>query len=348
MSRFWTPQPHSRGVVMHSRYGMQSAFIALCVLLLAGCGQSSTPTASAPAAVPPPGSVDRPAPLGTSGTPKDANGLPVLAPRGVNASQLFAEKLSDPDDRMARLETAVQEMRNDFDSMAPAIVRLVAVEKDIQELVGQLETLVAGETVPRVESQGIMPLDTTESPVPQTPAVQGTGADGAPLPLSDELPVMAEATQPAQAAPAPAPSPPAVPAAPAAAAAPTPAPAAVSSGVNITALRTGEHPGKTRIVLDVSSKADFTADLDNAEKILVVDLPGAGWSAAAKKSFDAASRLISYEVNAGNGGKGSLLVIKLKSDAAILYKGTMPADSGSGTKIVIDIGPSAGASVPTN
>lgn len=341
---------------------MQSASIALCILLLAGCGQSSspagnttTPSGEVAAVSAPPGAGERPAPLGSSGTPKDAYGLPVLAPRGVNASQLFAEKLSDPDDRMARLETAVQEMRNDFDSMAPAIVRLVAVEKDIQELVGQLENLVSGEAVPPVESQGIMPLDTTETPVPETPAVQGTGADGAPLPLSDELPAMAEATQPATAAPAPAPSATAAPAAPAAAPTPTPAPAAQSpppatspSGMTVTGLRTGEHPGKTRIVLDVSGKTDFTADLDNAEKILVVDLPGAAWSAATKKTFDAGSRLVSYEVNAGAGGKGSLLVIKLKADTAILYKGTMPADSGGGSKIVIDIGPGAAANVPTN
>lgn len=370
MSSSWTPQPRSRGVVMHSRYGMQSAVIALCVLLLAGCGQSSTPSATpvageTAAVSAPPGADNRPAPLGSTGTAKDANGLPVLAPRGVNASQLFAQKLSDPDDRIDRLETAVQEMRNDFDAMAPSIVRLVAVEKDIQELVTQLETLVAGDAVAPVESQGIMPLDPeipTESPIAAThPAGVQSGADGAPLPLSDELPVMAEgsdmAANPATPAPLPPATAPAVPAtsAPPAAPTPVPAPAAQSpppapaaAGISVTALRTGEHPGKTRIVLDLSGKTEFTADLDNAEKILVVDLPGAAWSAATKKTFDASSRLASYEVNPGANGKGSLLVIKLRSDTAILYKGVMPADSGAGSKIVIDIGPGASASVPTN
>lgn len=355
MSSSWTPQPRSRGVVTHCRYGMQSAAVALCVLLLAACGQSSTPAGNTsaatsgdiPAVSAPPGAGDRPAALGSSGTPKDANGLPVLAPRGVNASQLFAQKLSSSDDRLNRLETAVQEMRNDFDAMAPSIVRLVSVEKDIQELIGQLETLVAGDAVARVESQGLMPDDIEfpqENPVPAVPAPHGTGADGAPVPLTDELPVTTQAAVPPAAIASPAA--PAV--APPAPAAQSPPPAATPSGVSVTALRTGEHPGKTRIVLDVSGTSSFTADLDNAEKILVIDIPGAAWSAETKKNFAAGSRLVSYEVNAGAGGKGSLLVIKLKADAAILYKGTMKADSGTGSKIVIDIGPGAGASVPTN
>ncbi len=346
---------------------MQSVSCALCVLLLAGCGQSSTPAPGAgttvnsdtvTAAAAPPGAGDRPAALGTTGAPKDANGLPVLAPRGVNASQLFAQKLSDPDDRMARLENAVQEMRNDFDAMAPSIVRLVAVEKDIQELVGQLETLVATAPPAPVESQGLMP-DDTEFPV-SAPAGGETGADGAPLPLSSELPATAEETAASQspASPAPSQTAPAPAQAPAAVAAPQTPPPAVSAsppapattaaaGITVSAIRVGEHPGKTRIVLDVTGKADFSADLDNGEKILVVELPGAGWNAVKKDSFATSPLLASYEVNPGNGGKGSLLVIKLKADAALLYKGTMPADSGKGVKIVIDLGKAAGSAVPT-
>ena len=88
----------------------------------------------------------------------------------------------------------------------------------------------------------------------------------------------------------------------------------------------------------MSAKSAYTADLDNAEKILVVELPSAGWTAAAHKTFSASPLLNAYDVSPSTSGKGSLLILKLKSDASILYKGDMPGDNGAGHKIVIDIG----------
>jgi hypothetical protein len=254
---------------------------------------------------------------------------------------------------MDRLENAVQELRNDFDTMAPSIVKLVAVEKDIQELVSQLETLVSGEnSVPALEAEA---LDDPSYSAPG-PAAMG-GADAAPVPLQNEPVIDRAPAVPPTAAATPVPSP--LPAtttaqAPPAPLVPTPAPAAaqpvpapVAGAPAVTAIRIGEHPGKTRIVLDLSAKTDFTADLDNAEKILVIELPNAGWSAAMQKAFSSSPLLISYDVTAANGGKGSLLALKLKADASILYKDSMPADSGSGHKIVIDIGAGAGSAVST-
>lgn len=115
----------------------------------------------------------------------------------------------------------------------------------------------------------------------------------------------------------------------------------------MNAVRIGEHPGKTRIVLDLNAKADFTADLDNAEKILVVELPGAQWNASAHQSFSDSPLLSAYDVNPSNGGKGSILILKLKGPATILYKAAMAADTGTGQKIVIDIGQGTGGSVST-
>jgi hypothetical protein len=48
--------------------------------------------------------------------------------------------MSDEADRLDRLENAVQELRNDFDTITPAITRLVAIEGDIQKLITQLDT----------------------------------------------------------------------------------------------------------------------------------------------------------------------------------------------------------------
>lgn len=356
MSSSWTPLSPSSDMGTYCRFGWQGAVAALCVFALSACGQSApsqnpgTATAgeTIPAISAPPGAGDRPLAPGMSGTAKSADGLPILQPRGVNASQLFAEKLSSEDDRMDRLENAVQELRNDFDAMAPSIVKLVAVEKDIQELVGQLETLVSGENaVPPIDSEAL----NESSPVPAPAAADS--ADAAPLPLQSE-PIMegdpalanavaAETPAPATPAPSAAPTPAAITPPPA----PTPAPAAAPvSGIAVTAIRIGEHPGKTRIVLDASAKTEFKADLDNAEKMLVVELPDAQWSAEKQKTFAGSPFVASYEVNPSNAGKGTLLVLKLKADATILYKGMMDGDNGGG-KIVIDIGNGAGTAALT-
>lgn len=362
MSSSWTPLPHSRGMGSHLRDCLQGTIFVLCLFALSACGQSSPEDTSAsaansstgpgiPAISAPPVSGERPAPLGTTGTPKSADGLPVLQPRGVNASQLFAQKLSEPDDRMNRLETAVQELRNDFDAMAPSIVRLVSVEKDIQELVSQLETLVSGEpSVPPMEAsmlEDTAPYDAGTDTPNSVPAPAGEdGADGAPLPLNSEQANAEEATPAeespqaaASSAPPPAPTQQTEPAKPPA--------VADAGGAHVTAIRIGEHPGKTRIVLDMDAKASFTADLDNGEKILVVELPNAQWSAADHKSFSSSPLLTAYDVSASNNGKGSILILKLKGPASILYKDTMAADSGTGQKIVIDIGQGNGGNVPT-
>lgn len=92
----------------------------------------------------PPGSTDRPLEPGQSGAQYLPNGLPVLPARGINAELLFAEKISDTDDRFRRLENAVTDLRRELNAAMPAIVRLSAVEQDMQELLGQLQTLVEG------------------------------------------------------------------------------------------------------------------------------------------------------------------------------------------------------------
>lgn len=64
-------------------------------------------------------------------------------PSGMNTStRLFAEPVQNTDLRITRIEQAVQDLRDDFDKVAPSIARLVAVEKDMKELLGQLRTLV--------------------------------------------------------------------------------------------------------------------------------------------------------------------------------------------------------------
>lgn len=84
---------------------------------------------------------------------------------GLNNTQLFSERLRDEDDRLDRLEEVVQDFRNDFDAVMPAINRLTAIEKDIQQLVGQLKTLLEKPIVPMAETTPMVEAEERPQPI---------------------------------------------------------------------------------------------------------------------------------------------------------------------------------------
>lgn len=117
--------------------------------------------------------------------------------------------------------------------------------------------------------------------------------------------------------------------------APVKAPAATSAP-SVQNVRIGEHTDKIRIVLDMNVMSDYSADLDNNEKILVIDLPQAGWSAAKEKNFAASPLLKSYKVES-RGDKGSMLILQLKGPTAIVAQQKLVPQEGMGPRIVIDL-----------
>jgi hypothetical protein len=358
MSRVWTILPQFRGERAIFERKRSSIYLMFCVLLLASCGESTPRGYQAgkdsdtlTAIVKPPDADSAPALPGTTGSQKTADGLPVLSPRGAN-TKLFAVSIDDEKKRIERLENAVQELRNDFDAVAPAIVRLVAIEKDIQNLVSQLEVLTGNTPAPT----NIQPIEEAalDTPVPEQPAaIPAPPAPNQP-PKTDSPP--SETAQPATPAQEPADNaasalpaaeaeegpesatgPPeepaaAIPPAPAAVASSAPAPSAAGQTA-VTAMRVGKHPDKTRIVLDVNGKTDFTAELDNAEKVLLVELPGASWSAPAEQVFD--DPVIS-SCRTEKADAGTRLICALKKETALVYKGAIEGETG-GSRIVIDL-----------
>ncbi|MEM6812626.1 MAG: AMIN domain-containing protein [Pseudomonadota bacterium] len=221
------------------------------------------------------------------------------ASNSVSNKNIFGKTLRSDGQRLDRLERAVQDIRNDFDSVEPSIRRLMAIESDIQELTDELRRL-------------------SREPELMAPA---------PAPAMQPIkpaPVMQKAQAPK--------------AAPAKSSFRTKSAPPVQSGIaSIFDVRTGEHPGKTRLVLDTNANVNYSVDIDNNENLMIVDLPATSWDAPKSRSFPKSKTVASYSIESS--GNSNLMIIQLKRDARISYQKSLPANKGIGRRIVLDISP---------
>jgi len=169
-------------------------------------------------------------------------------PEGLKVTPLFAEPVKDPDARVARVEKAVQDLRNDFDTVMPAMVRMVAMENNMRDLIDQMKA--ANDTAKAVPAPASMPPAAVAAPAAASDKKDDKKADEKP---AAEKPAAKEA-------------------------APAKAPAAAPGAASVKALRLGDHGDTTRIVLELSAKAAATAALDGDGKGLAVDLAQVNWT----------------------------------------------------------------------
>ena len=258
-----------------------------------------------------------------------------LGSLGLNTKTFLSDELKDPDARLDRLENAVSAMHTDMSTLAPAMQRMAMMEKDIEALVSQLETLLQEEggtaqAVPPQPVEAPQPLSPMmDIPAQEDPAAQATAPP--PRVQQNTIPKPPAATP----VPDPAPTPATTPTTPPAS---TPAPiAAQVDGTNVTALRLGEHADKTRMVFDINGPVTFRTDLDNGEKLLVIEIDGAGWSTAATKAMS--SPLIqSYSTQALDGGKGTRIIMVLKRDSSIISQSVLKPDGANPNhRLMIDL-----------
>lgn len=104
----------------------------------------------------------------------------------------------------------------------------------------------------------------------------------------------------------------------------------------ITGFRVGEHPDKVRVVFDTSAKTPFTADLDNAERLLIVEMPQGQWTAPMyNDSFG--RRTLVTALSTEQVGQGTRAILQLNGNTTILSQTIYPDVSGTGGRIVIDL-----------
>ncbi len=116
------------------------------------------------------------------------------------------------------------------------------------------------------------------------------------------------------------------------------APAAGAATSSVKGVRVGEHPDKVRIVLDVSGPAKFSYDIDNGEKLLIIDLPQSSWPAGATGSFGGNALVSGYTAKPSAGG-GVTLAVELKKPAKLTMSSALEPNESYGHRIVFDVAP---------
>ncbi len=325
----------------------------VCIVALSSCSWISDwpPSGSKRAAAPAPAM----APQVTLMQTADATWIEPAA-GGDAVATMVPTPSKATQDRMNELEQQMAQMRSDMSMMMPALTRLAEVQGDLQALLSSQIQPAAGNAsgagdMPNTASQVVnnryeQPKVATASPTsvvaPQSSAGMNAAAIAAQRQAAmqkiemasadasqygyDEMDMddeshMGEST--ATAAPS---------------ATPQPVyrqPVATTSGGKITSIRFGEHPDKTRIVMDVTDDIAFDYDVDNNEQILVLEL-GGDWSGIAQRSVSDSAMISSYSASPDGRG-GTRMALQLKKAGQVSWAQHIPPADGKGHRVVIDI-----------
>ncbi len=338
------------------RQTLQSIALLLCALALPGCegsagntttaaASANTSTQTAPATgqptentskTPSESTEDTNAPIApllppgeNAPAPGQGTGLTAFPgmqpPKGLNVETLFAEDIQDPMARIKRLENVVLDMRRDFNTVLPPIMRLVAVEQDMQNLIGQLETLVDQPSTgtPPEDSSASDLLNDSPASEDLSGSTQQTLAPQAGQEIEPETLPQTPATETEEKSQAP----------------PAATPPTTSNSGKVH-LRVSPHAEKTRLVLETGGTTAFRSDLDNTEHILVIELPEADSKGTrGKETVSNAPLIREWSVEAMENGTGARTIIELNGAAKIQKTLAIPADDQSPARIILDLVP---------
>ena len=110
-----------------------------------------------------------------------------------------------------------------------------------------------------------------------------------------------------------------------------------SSDAEVEQMRLGEHPDKTRLVLDLSGAVNYRTEIDARGKFLTVELPHAGWRTKTRSALQSAL-IAGYTAEPSEGGQGTRLKLELKKPVKIIGAAALRPDHGKPHRIYFDIG----------
>ena len=100
-------------------------------------------------------------------------------------------------------------------------------------------------------------------------------------------------------------------------------------------VRIGQHPGKTRIVMDVSDKPQFQTRFENNDQTLVVMIPATSWRTQESAKVAGQSLVTGYD--AANSGSGYVVKIAMREPSKLAYQNAIRPSGERGHRIVLDV-----------
>ncbi|PZP54988.1 MAG: hypothetical protein DI586_08240 [Micavibrio aeruginosavorus] len=231
--------------------------------------------------------------------------------------------LSGDADKIARLEQQLAALQQEVAANRPKIAKIDVMEQKFKDL-----------------SLGLDRIDATYNmkPAPVAVPTPVTAPVPAPLPVPAPPPaVPVKPVQKAEVAPPPKPAATKSPEKPIEAQKPPVSKPAASGQKIVQDLRIGEKKEYSRLVLDLGQSVKISYDIDNEEKILLVEIPGFEWKAAKTKTFPKSLLIASYQ--AESDASGSRLVVQLRGPAKIANYSTIDATGGKLPRAVLDVSP---------
>lgn len=229
--------------------------------------------------------------------------VPVQPVQAIDAA--LAERVGRLEQNMGGIETDVANLQAEVTEARPRLAKVETMERHFRQLSLELDR------INRTYDVGAEPVAAV---VPQVK----------PEPVAKPLPK----PEPAKVAPKPVnkPQPAAVPKA-----------ATTSGPLKVNQVRIGEQPGgKTRIVLDSTQPAKINYDIDNGEKILVIEVPGAAWGASQSATLKSSPLVSSYKAESDAGG--SRIIVQLKAEAQVTGTSRLTPAGGAGHRVFLDLG----------
>ncbi len=104
---------------------------------------------------------------------------------------------------------------------------------------------------------------------------------------------------------------------------------------SIVNLRSGEHAGKTRIVLEVDGDPTYQAQIDTGRRVLVINFSSSAWEVKKTHRFNLASVAKDYRVSEENGSVR--LEISLRKNSKILQAVDLGQGQNGLKRIVLDL-----------
>lgn len=290
---------------MSVRHPLTLILLSSVTLLAAGCGQ---PAQQWPGAGAQPIPVDNDPPMTLSDnrpmamTPENQT-VVVQDPALVRRMERLENHVDSLDANVSGIESDVAGLQTDMTKAKPQLAKVDTMERHFRQLSLELDRIN--------NTYGV------EASAPKTAPAKVEKAQLAPKPKAVEakpLPPVSEAKA-------------------------NPKPVTVkksSAPLQVQQVRVGEQTnGKTRIVLDTSAAAKISYDIDNGEKILLIEVPNAGWAAKQTQTLKAGGLVSSYK--AESDANGSRLIVQLKGPAQVVSTSRLDPSDGAGYRVFLDL-----------